>query len=102
MFRGVIERSPWQRFDFVLSKALAESDAFKVRLFRTVERLGGTCETLFGGLVGLYLPQGIQFDLQNPVAAITEALRSNPGETVVSSTIPFHGEQRPLTYDLSE
>ena len=100
VLRGVIEKSPWQKFDFVLSKELAESDAFKERLFRTVERLGGTWETMFGGLVSLYLPQGIQFDLQKQITAITEELRSDPAE-IDSSGASFCSERRSLTYDLS-
>jgi hypothetical protein len=101
VFRGVIEPSPWQKFDFVLSKELTESDAFKERLFRTVERLGGTWETMFGGLVNLYLPQGIQFDLHKQIAEIAEELRSNPRKMDSSGT-PFRGEQRSLTFDLSQ
>ena len=96
LFRGVIETSTWQRFDFALSKELADSDAFKERLFRTVERLGGTWDTMFGGLVFLYLPQGIQFDLQKQIAGITEELRSNP-EKMDTSDTSFRGEQRSLT-----
>lgn len=100
VFRGVIEKSPWQMVDFVLSKELAESNAFKERLFRTVEQLGGTWETLFGGLVNLYLPQGIQFNLQERIAAVTEELRSDPNKGDDSST-PFLGKQRSMTFDLS-
>lgn len=96
LFRGVIETSTWQRFDFALSKERADSDAFKERLFRTVERLGGTWDTMFGGLVFLYLPQGIQFDLQKQIAGITEELRSNP-EKMDTSDTSFRGEQRSLT-----
>jgi hypothetical protein len=101
LFRGVIEQSTWQKFDFVLSKKHAESDAFKERLFRTVESLGGTWETMFGGLVNLYLPQGVQFNLQEQIASITEELRSNPGK-MESSGISFRGDQRSLTFDLSK
>jgi hypothetical protein len=101
VFRGVIETSTWQKFDFVLSEELAESDPFKERLFTTVEHLGGTWETIFGGLVSLYLPQGIPFDLQKHIDAITEELRSNP-EKIDTSGISFLGKQRSLTYDLSQ
>jgi len=101
LFRGVIETSAWQKFDFVLSKELAGSDAFKERLFRTVEGLGGTWETMFGGMVSLYLPQGIPFDLPTHIAAITEELRSNPEKMDTSGT-SFRGKQRSLSYDLSQ
>ena len=100
VFRGVIEPSPWQRFDFVLSKEQAESDAFKEQLFKAIESLGGTWETMFGGLVCLYLPQGIQFNLQEQIVAITKDLRSDP-QKVEHRKSPFHGERRSMTYDLS-
>jgi hypothetical protein len=100
LFRGVIEKSPWQRFDLVLSKEQAESDAFKEQLFRTVESHGGTWETMFGGLVSLYLPQGILFDLQKQIASIAEDLLSNP-EKIKCTSLSFRGEQRSMTFDLS-
>ena len=100
VFRDVIDKSTWQMFDFVLSKELAESHAFKEQLFRTVEQLGGTWETMFGGLVNLYLPQGIQFNLQEQIAAITQELGSDP-KTADDSGTPFLGEQRSVTFDLS-
>ena len=99
LFRGVIEKSSWQMFDFILPKELAESNAFKNRLFRDVEQLGGTWETMFGGLVCLYLPQGIQFNLQERITALTEKLRSDP-DTRDDSSTPFLGEQRSMTFDL--
>ena len=101
LFRGVIETSTWQTFDVVLSDELAESDAFKKQLFGTVERLGGTWETMFGGMVSLYLPQGIQFDLQKHIDAITEELRSNLEKKDTSGT-SLRVKQRSLTYDLSQ
>jgi hypothetical protein len=75
LFRGVIERSSWQKLTFGLSKEHAESDVFKDRLLRKVEGLGGTGEIICGGLVFLYLPQGVKFDLQEQIAAITDEQR---------------------------
>jgi len=100
VFQGVIETSSWQKFDFILSNELAESAAFKERLFKMVEDLGGTWETLFGGWVYLYLPRGIQFNLQEQIGAITESLRSDP-QKAENRESPFHGERRSLSIDLS-
>jgi hypothetical protein len=61
MFRRVVKKSEWQRYDFILKKEFIDSEGFRSLLDRVTEA-EGHWEIVLGGCVIIHLPPGCELD----------------------------------------
>lgn len=76
LFIKVIEKSPLQTYDFLLPIHIVNSLLFKDFL-KDVSADGGYWETLFGGVVNIYLPQTSKINPHIVVEKICKSCKAN-------------------------
>jgi hypothetical protein len=68
-FQRVAERSGWKTYDYIVSPSRIESELGQ-SLLRELEARGGHWERVFGGLLFICVPPGLEFD---PTPWVNEA-----------------------------
>ncbi len=71
LYIGIIQRSNLEQFRILIPRDVAESIELKIILNRVIQ-LGGYWERTMVGILDVYLPPGVSFDIVREIGKITD------------------------------